>query len=593
MKHIWILICLMMVGIVPTALGKSSAKNTKAFLKDTNETLSKEIVSAQRAEWVQTNFITEDTTQLASEANARLGTIGTEYAMQSKKFKGSTADEKRQLYLLMSFLNLPAPKNSKQNEEMTQLKAEIESAYGSGKFCKGKECRDLQALEKVLGTSRNPAELKEAWEGWKTVSAPMKPKYQKIVQYANQGAKELGYKNLADFWKSKYDMPEAAFEQELDRLWSEVKPFYEQLHCYARTKLNKKYGDSVVPKTGPIPAHVMGNMWGQSWDNIREIVGVDPKKSLDITSLLKKAKYDSKKMTKTAENFFVSLGMPSLPASFYEKSLLDKPRDRDVVCHASAWHVDLKDDVRIKMCILVDEDSFRTIHHELGHIYYYLAYKDQPVLFQSSANDGFHEALGDTVSLSITRQYLQDIKLLKSNSVPKDADIHYLLQMALEKVAFLPFGLMIDKWRWQVFDGRVTPEQYNTSWWEMVKKYQGLVPPTPRPPEMFDAGSKYHVPSFVPYSRYFIAHILQFQFHRALCETAGHKGPLHECSIYNNRQAGDKLWKMMKMGASKPWPEALEVATGKKEMDATALREYFAPLESWLKEQNKGQTCGW
>jgi peptidyl-dipeptidase A len=388
-------------------------------------------------------------------------------------------------------------------------------------------------------------------------------------------------------------MPESAFEKDLDRLWTEVRPFYEQLHCYVRGQLNKKYGDSVVPKTGPIPAHVMGNMWGQSWENISDIVGVDPSKSLDITSLLKRAKYDSKKMTKTAENFFVSLGMPELPKSFYEKSLFTQPRDRDVVCHASAWHVDLKDDVRIKMCIKIDEDNFRTIHHELGHIYYYLAYKDKPILFQGSANDGFHEALGDTVQLSITRKYLQDIKLLSSSAKPKDADIHYLMQMALQKIAFLPFGLMIDKWRWQVFDGRIQPKDYNTSWWTMVKEYQGLVPPSERPLDAFDAGSKYHVPSFVPYSRYFLAHILQFQFHRALCETAGYKGPLHECSIYNNKAAGDRLWKMMQMGASKPWPDALEAATGRRDMDATAIREYFAPLEVWLKEKNKGQTCGW
>lgn len=571
----------------------AQAKSTSTFLTETNATLAKEIIGVQRAEWVQTNFITEDTTIIASDANARFGALGTQLALESKKYKGKTEEEKRQLYLLMGFLNLPAPKDAAKNEEMTKLKAELESMYGSGKYCKGAKCRDLLDLEEVLAKSRNPKDLQDAWEGWKSVSVPMKPKYQKVVELANQGSKELGYKHLADFWKNKYDMTEGAFEQDLDRLWTEVRPFYEQLHCYVRSQLNKKYGNSVAPKTGPIPAHLVGNMWGQSWENISDIVAVDPKKSLDITSLLKKAKYDSKKMTKTAENFFVSLGMPQLPKSFYEKSLFDKPRDRDVVCHASAWHVDLKDDVRIKMCILIDEDNFRTIHHELGHIYYYLAYKDKPMLFQGSANDGFHEALGDTVQLSITRKYLQDIKLLSSTAKPKDADIHYLMQMALQKIAFLPFGLMIDKYRWQVFDGRIQPENYNTAWWDMVKTYQGLVPPQTRAGDAFDAGSKYHVPSFVPYSRYFIAHILQFQFHRALCETAGYKGPLHECSIYNNKAAGDKLWKMMQMGVSKPWPDALEAATGKREMDASAIREYFAPLETWLKDQNKGQTCGW
>lgn len=573
------------------AFGRDDAQT---FLKKTDEILFREGVSASRVSWVKSNFITGDTTQLEAESNAKFGEIFTSLAVQSKKYKGKNDNEKRQLYLLGNSITLPAPKDPIKNQEMTKLAAEMEAMYGSGKYCDDKKnCKDLLQAEKILAESRKPEELVKAWEGWKTVSVPMKPKYEKVVEIANTASQELGYKNLASLWKSKYDMPEEDFEKELDRLWGEVKPLYEQLHCYVRNQLHKKYGDKVSPKEGPIPAHLVGNMWGQSWENIRDIAGVDASKSLDITALLKKAKYDSKKMTKTAENFFVSLGMPALPATFYERSLLDKPRDRDVVCHASAWHVDMKDDVRIKMCIKIDEDDFRTIHHELGHIYYYLAYKDLPAILQSSANDGFHEALGDTIQLSITRKYLQDIGLLKSAAAPKDADVHYLMQMALQKVAFLPFGLLTDKWRWGVFDGRITPANYNNAWWDLVKTYQGLVPPNPRGADMFDPGSKYHVPASTPYSRYFIAHVLQFQFHKGLCETAGYKGPLHECSIYNNKAAGERLWKMMKMGASQPWPVALEAATGSKTMDATAMREYFAPLETWLKAKNQGQKCGW
>lgn len=572
----------------------AQAKSAKEFLKQANESLLSEQISAQRAEWVQTNFITDDTTVIASDANARYTQVGTEFALQSKKYKGATKDEKRQLDLLLAFLNMPAPKDLSKNKEMTRLKSEMESTYGSGKYCnKNGVCKNLQELEDVLAKSRKPAELLEAWEGWRTVSLPMKSKYQKVVELSNQGSRELGFKNLSAFWKSKYDMSEVAFEKDLDRLWGEVKPFYEQLHCYVRGQLNKKYGNDVAPKEGPIPAHLLGNMWAQSWGNIRDIVGVDESKTTDITKLLKNAKYDSKKMVNTAENFFVSLGMPQLPKSFYERSLFDKPRDREVVCHASAWDIDLKDDVRIKMCILPDDDSFRTIHHELGHIYYYLAYKHQPILYNGSANDGFHEALGDTIQLSITNKYLYDIGLLKKVPQANNENVDYLLSMALEKMAFLPFGLLIDKWRWKVFDGTVKPEQYNQAWWDMVRQYQGVVPPGPRPPDAFDPGSKYHVPSFVPYSRYFLAHILQFQFHRALCQTAGYRGPLHECSIYGNKQAGDKLWKMMEMGLSQPWPVALEAVTGQKEMDATAVREYFAPLEKWLREKNTGQKCGW
>lgn len=569
------------------------AKSTKEFLKNANDTLTREAMATSRAEWVQSNFITEDTTLLASEANARQTEIATQFALESKKYKGSNFDEKRQLQLLLGFLTLPAPADSAKNKEMTRLKAELESAYGAGKFCKKGKCIGLQEIEEIFLKSRNPAELKELWEGWHDIAPPMKAKYQRVVELGNQGARELGYKDLADFWKSKYDMSSPEFEKSLDTLWTQVQPFYEQLHCYVRSQLNKKYGDKVAPKEGPIPAHLLGNMWAQSWFFIRDIVGVNTKQGVDIQKLLKQAHYTPKKMVTTAENFFVSLGMPKLPATFYERSLLEKPKDREVVCHASAWDVDLKEDVRIKMCIRIDEDSFRTIHHELGHIYYYLAYKDMPVLYNASANDGFHEAIGDTIQLSITNQYLKDIGLLKSIPASKNGNMDYLLSMALEKVAFLPFGLLIDKYRWQVFSGAVTPDKYNTAWWDLRQKYQGIAAPGPRPPDAFDPGAKYHVPAFVPYSRYFIAHILQFQFHRALCQAAGYKGPLHECSIYGNKAAGQKLWSMLQLGASKPWPEALQVVTGKKEMDATAMREYFGPLEQWLREKNKGQKCGW
>ena len=567
--------------------------STNEFIEKANSTLKKETHSSSVASWVHSNFITEDTTMLSSEYNARFSEAATQFALQSKNYTGKTNDEKRMLKLLLQVLTVPAPNDSKKNSELATLKSELESMYGSGKYCESEgQCKDLGDLEKVIAHSRDPKALLKAWEGWRTISTPMKEKYQRTVEIGNEGSKELGYKDMADLWRSNYDMPPAAFEKELDRIWSEVKPFYEQLHCFVRSKLNTQYGDSVVKKEGPIPAHLLGNMWAQSWDNLSDVVGVDSSKSIDITKLLKSEKFDSKKMVKTAENFFVSLGMPELPKTFYERSLFEKPKDRNVVCHASAWHMDLEDDVRIKMCIEINEDNFRTIHHELGHIYYYLAYKGLKPIYQGSANDGFHEALGDTIELSITGNYLKDINLLKSKIVPQD-EINHLLRMALTKVAFLPFGLMIDKWRWQVFDGRVSPENYNAAWWKLRGQYQGIMAPSDRPKEAFDPGAKYHIPGYTPYSRYFIAHILQFQFHKALCETAGHKGPLHQCSIYNSKEAGKKLWSMMQMGASKPWPEALQAVTGNPNMDATALRAYFAPLEKWLVEKNKGQKCGW
>lgn len=581
--------------IFAIACEKSEHKaTTKEFLEKANSDIKSETHTASMASWVQANFITDDTTKLSSEFNARFSTLATDLALNSKNFSGTTDDEDRMLDLLLRVLTVPAPKDPAKNKELATLKSELESMYGSGKYCKSEtDCKTLGDLEKILAKSRDPKELLDAWDGWHNVAIPMKDKYVVTVQLGNEGAKEVGYKDMADLWRSNYDIPPDDFEKELDRLWGEVKPFYEQLHCYVRSKLNKKYGDEVVDLNSPIPAHLLGNMWAQSWDNLTDVVGIEDSKSANITSLLKKANYDSKKMVQTAENFFVSLGMPELPATFYERSLFEKPRDRDVVCHASAWHIDLEDDVRIKMCIEIDEDNFRTIHHELGHIYYYLAYNDLPALYQASANDGFHEALGDTIELSITGNYLKNINLLGANQTYNSNVNDNLLKMAMVKVAFLPFGLMIDKYRWQIFDGRTTPENYNKDWWALREKYQGVKAPNERPPEAFDAGAKYHIPAYTPYSRYFIAHILQFQFHRALCETAGHKGPLHECSIYQSKEAGKKLWDMMNLGSSKPWPIALKEVTGSEKMDATALTEYFAPLANWLKEQNKNQKCGW
>jgi peptidyl-dipeptidase A len=572
----------------------SEQLSSKDFLLKADQDLKQESQMASLASWVQSNFITPDTTKLSAEYSARYSKLVTDLALESKNYRGKDKNEKRMLDLMLKVLTVPSPRSPQLNKELSTLKSELESLYGSGQFCDNSgSCQSLEDLESVIGTSRDPEELLKAWEGWRTVAVPMKNKFKRTVELGNQGAQELGFAHMADLWRSNYDMKPEDFEKELDRLWLEVRPFYEQLHCYVRKKLNQKYGDSIVKMDEPIPAHLLGNMWGQSWSKIMDVVAPDQKESVDITQLLKKADYNPKKMVETAENFFVSIGMPRLPKSFYDSSLFEKPKDREVVCHASAWHMDAQDDVRIKMCILIDEESFRTIHHELGHIYYYLAYKDLPILYQGSANDGFHEALGDTIELSITSQYLKEISLLTDSEQQKPEAHEVLLPMALNKVAFLPFGLMIDKWRWQVFDGRTRPDDYNDDWWNLRQKYQGLKPPKPRPTEAFDPGAKYHIPGYTPYSRYFIAHILQFQFHRSLCETAGHQGPLHECSIFNSQKAGGKLWNMMKMGTSRPWPEALAAVTGNPKMDASALRDYFAPLERWLSEQNRGLQCGW
>ncbi|MGH9369273.1 MAG: M2 family metallopeptidase, partial [Thermoanaerobaculia bacterium] len=471
----------------------------------------------------------------------------------------------------------------------------LEGAYGKGKYCpEGKqECLDLEDITKIMAQSRNPARLLDVWRGWHSIAPAMKEPFARYVELANEGARELHFADTGAMWRSKYDLPPADFAREVDRLWEQVRPLYVSLHAYVRWKLREKYGDAAVPAGGPIPAHLLGNMWAQDWGNLYSLLapaGADP--GFDLTAILKQRQTDARQMVRYGEGFFTSLGFDPLPKTFWERSLFTKPRDREVVCHASAWDIDTREDLRIKMCIDTTAEMFTTIHHELGHNFYQRAYNKQPYLFRDSANDGFHEAIGDTVALSVTPEYLVKLGLLEK-APDSSRDIGLLLTRALDKVAFLPFGLLIDQWRWKVFSGQITPADYNRVWWELRRKYQGVAPSEPRGEENFDPAAKYHVAAGVPYTRYFLAAILQFQLHRGLARTAGCSGPLHRCSIYGNEAAGEKLNRMLEMGCSKPWPEALAVVAGTDRMDANALRDYFAPLQKWLDEQNKGRPVGW
>ncbi len=447
--------------------------------------------------------------------------------------------------------------------------------------------------ELLMRQLRDPAQLAEVWTKWNDYAARMKPDYVRMVEIGNEGARDLGYADMGALWRSGYDMTPEQFEAEVDRLWGQVKPLYDQLHCYVRTELNETYGDSAAPLTGPIRADLLGNMWAQEWGAIGDIASVGAGgASIDLDAALTAKGYDPVKMVKTGEDFFVSLGFDPLPETFWKRSQIVKPRDREVVCHASAWDVDLKDDLRIKMCTTVGAEDFVTIHHELGHNFYQRAYKDQPVLFQNGANDGFHEAIGDAIALSITPDYLKQIGLIDTVP-PASEDLGLLMRQALDKIAFLPFSLVVDKFRWNVFSGEIAPAQYNEGWWALRTQYQGIAPPSPRPADGFDAGAKYHVPGNVPYTRYFLARILQFQFYKAACNKIGWKGPLHRCSFYGSEEAGKSLNAMLEMGASKPWPDALEAFTGSRQMDGTAIVAYFAPLMEELKKANAGKQCGW
>jgi len=593
---------LLLPPVAPALAGESSeptVEEGRAFLEKGEARLVELGIKASRAAWVQANFITYDTELLAAEARKELIAATMELAAEATRFDGLDLPEAlaRKLKLLkLDLIPLPAPSDPAKQTELTAAVAWMQSTYGKGKYCPqgaSEKCLEINDLSRILGTSRNPEELLVAWRGWHAISPPMRPRYQRFVELANEGAHELGFADLGALWRANYDMPPEEFAAEVERLWQQLRPLYDALHAHVRARLAEHYGANLVPADGLIPAHLLGNMWAQSWLNIYPLVAPPAgQPGFDLPEILQARKVDEREMVRYGERFFISLGFEPLPQTFWERSLFTKPADRDVVCHASAWNLDQQEDLRIKMCIEIKEEDFSTIHHELGHNFYQRAYRHQPPLFRGSANDGFHEAVGDTIALSVTPDYLVQIGLLE-RAPEASADLGLLMKMALDKVAFLPFAIVVDQWRWKVFSGEVPPGKYNQAWWDLRQKFQGVAPPMARSEADFDPGAKFHVPANVPYTRYFLAHILQFQFHRALCRQAGYRGPLHRCSIYNNKAAGEKLRQMLEMGMSRPWPEALETLTGEKQMDATAVLDYFAPLLKWLEAQNHGRQMGW
>lgn len=620
---------------VPEVQSAVTAADADKFVFGINEWRDKNMPRFSAAFWLASTYINDDSQLLSANATEEMLEYVTRTITESKRFEhaeGITKPTARAIELTRLGTSLPAPSDAKDREELAKLSAKLEANYGAGKWCRPnaagqQECLRLQEIEKIVDNvdfKNTPEQMAEAWAGWHATAKPIRQDYQRFAELMNQGAKEIGFANTGELWRGGYDMTPAEFDTEVERLWGQVKPLYEALHCDVRTKLNEKYGDAVVPKNGLIPAQLLGNMWAQQWGNLYPLM--EPYKgvsSLDVTGALVKmreaelskikAAYKGKptiqqqadmehqadiaiatKMTKIAEDFYTSLGMPKLPDSFWTKSQLVQPRDRDVVCHASAWDFNLKEnDVRIKMCIEPNEESLRTIHHELGHIYYYLNYKDQPPIFQSGAHDGFHEAIGDTVTLSLTAKHLQTIGLIGDVKKDEHAVINDQMKLALDKITFLPWGKLVDQWRWRVFDGQIPSDQYNAGWWKLRAAYQGVSPPLARTEEDFDPGAKYHIPANTPYTRYFLAFILQFQFQKALCDASGFKGPLYECDIYGNAEAGERFMAMLSQGQSQPWQDTLQKLTGTRQMDASAIIEYFSPLMKYLEEQNKGKTCGW
>jgi peptidyl-dipeptidase A len=573
-------------------------EEAQRFMENVNATILKLGTLENQAGWVAETYIVDDTEALsAHETQVGTDAIG-KFAKDATRFDHLTLppDLRRQFDVLKVSLVIATPADPKESTELTTIAARMDGMYGKGKWCsdpaKPDTCMDIGQITDVMATSRDPKRLRQVWEGWQTIAQPMRKDYVRFAALANKGAGELGFADTGAMWRSKYDMPADAFTKELDRLWDQVRPLYLSLHAYVRMKLHQKYGDA-VPATGPIPAYLLGNIWAQDWSNVYDVVKPEASdRGFSLTEILKARRMSPTDMVRTGERFYTSLGFAPLPPAFWTRSQFIKPRDREVVCHASAWDIDFADDVRVKMCITPTAEDFTTIHHELGHNFYQRAYDTLPIIYRDSANDGFHEAIGDTIALSVTPEYLVRIGLL-DKAPDASRDLGLLMSRALEKIAFLPFGLLVDEWRWEVFSGQIAPADYNKAWWALREKYQGVAAPTMRGEEFFDPGAKYHVPSNTPYARYFLADILQFQFHRSLSKIAGCHAPLHRCSIYESKEAGARLNAMLSMGLSKPWPDALEALTGSRQMDASAILDYFAPLKKYLDEQIKGQKIGW
>ena len=595
------LIILIVASCVPGSEQIDRNKELEDFLYNIEEENKNDGPIIYSASWISSNFITYDSQKVIADYGTRYTLKSLERAREASSFDdvSTSSKNRRMLNILKNSFVMPPPFNKELASELSSITTSLEAMYGSGEHCyEDGTCYDLEAFESIIDNSRDPEELLKAWQGWHEIGKPMKPMYMRMVDIGNQGSRDLGYEGLSDLWFSKYDMPADDFLNETDRVWEEVKPLYDALHCHVRAKLNEHYGDDVVPESGPLPVHLLGNMWGQSWSNIYDLVYTEESQqnSVDVTKIIKEKGLDEIEMVEYAEDFFLSIGFEPLPDTFWERSLFVKPRDRSVVCHASAWNLDpANNDLRIKMCIEKNEEDFVTIHHELGHIFYYQAYNHLPTLFQGGANDGFHEAFGDLLTLSITPDYLTQINFITEEeaSVAKEDPIGLLMKQALDGVVVVPWALMLDKWRSGVFNGEIDETNLNSSWWRLREYYQGISTSTERSEDYFDPGAKYHIPGNTPYTRYYLARIMQYQFHEALCNEIEFDGLLHECSIYGSKKAGDKIISTMAMGESLPWQDAFENLTGSRKLSGRSILNYYAPLKDWLDEQNKNRTCGW
>ncbi|XP_044735585.1 angiotensin-converting enzyme-like [Chrysoperla carnea] len=560
------------------------------------------------AEWAYASNITDENLATKLAVSSEGAKFFKDQWQDVQKYAWKTfkdPDVKRQ-FSKYSILGTAALSSDKY-EQLTKAIASMEEIYAKAKICdfKNPEKCNLSLepeITHILSTSNNAEELKHAWVEWRKNSGDKsKALFKEYVNLVNEAARLNNFADNGAFWLDNYETEDIV--QQFEDLWQQIKPAYLQIHAFVRNELQKIYGESVVSSTAPIPAHLLGNMWAQTWSNIAKRTLPFPNKTPeDVTQEMVKQGYTPIKMFESAEEFFKSINLSPMPDTFWKNSILQKPEGRELVCHASAWDMSDGKDFRIKQCTTVDIEDFFTVHHEMGHIQYDLAYKHHPIIYREGANEGFHEAVGDTISLSVsTQKHLRKIGLLKSQEDDYESDLNHLYSTALDKIVFLPFAYTVDQFRWNIFKGLIKPENYNCEWWKLRENYQGIEPPVNRSSDGFDAGAKYHVVADVPYIRYFVSFVIQFQFHKAVCQKSGQYVPndptkqLHQCDIYQNTEAGKLLKNMLQLGSSKPWPDAMEAITGQRKMDASGLLEYFKPILDYIENKNKenGVHVGW
>lgn len=588
-----IVTCLALASTPVLAQHADLTEEARSFVTSAESRLSAAEDLANRADWVRSTNITSDTDWLLDRLLAERTALAVALVAEARRFDGKVRDPEvaRKLTILKRLVRVPAASAPGSALALSEVSGRLSTRFATGNFSLDGKRYSLQDAEQALARLRDPVQSEAVWEGWRSIAPPMRDDYARMVSLANAGAQELGFADVGAMWRSEYDVTPEALAREIDALWAQIAPLYDELHCYARTKLNARFGDSVQPTTGAIRADLTGNMWGQNWTGIWDVLApAESGSTFDLEKALDARGYDPRRMVQAAEGFFVSLGMRSLPETFWTRSQFTRPEGRDVDCNASAWTLD-REDVRVKLCLRVTASEWPVIHHELGHDYYQLAYQDQPFLFRDGVNGGFHEAIGDFIALSaVTPSYLKSIGLEPADLSERD-DISYLLHQALSRVPLLAFALAMDQWRWGVFAGSIKPADYNSAWWSLVDRYQRLRPPRARPVDAFDIAAKYHITANVPYMSYFMASVYQYQFQRAACRIAGVSGPLHRCSTYGSKAVGSKLNEMLASGRSRPTSQTLAMFTGEERADASAMLDYYAPLYRWLKRQNAGRHC--